>query len=164
MNAFHTVQGETFDANGDLIPPAGRPDLQFQPNSSLVTCKSGERVALRFANLGFRESAMTIAGIRMRVVGRDATPMTGRDGTDTSYETDTLNIGPGESYDVLFTAPDRVGSGAYDTYYLYNRSFARSNNLAAGGFGGQATEIHVYSPSGPTVFPKSQSYPNDWGN
>ena len=62
-------------------------------------------MALRFANLGFREAAMTITGLPMKVVGRDATPMLGRDGTDTSYTTDTLNIGPGESYDVLFTAP-----------------------------------------------------------
>ena len=28
---------------------------------------------------------------------------------------------------------------------LYNRSFLRTNNLAAGGFGGQATEIRVYA-------------------
>ena len=51
------------------------------------------------------------------------------------------------------------GPGAYDTYMLYNRSYTRSNNLAPGGFGGQATEIRVY-PAG-TV--RSQSYPNDWG-
>jgi FtsP/CotA-like multicopper oxidase with cupredoxin domain len=144
-------------ADGDLVAPAGHPDLQYQPQSSLVTCNAGERVALRFSNLGFRESAMTITGIRMRVVGRDATPMRGRGGTDTSYETDTINIGPGESYDVVFTAPPKTGSG-YDTYYLYNRSLTRSNNLAAGGFGGQATEIHVYAGGVP-----AQQYPNDWG-
>ena len=76
-----------------------------------MNCNAGDRVALRFANLGFREQAMTLSGIRMRVVGRDATPMRGRDGTDTSYETDTLNIGPGESYDVIFTAPTHQGRG-----------------------------------------------------
>ncbi len=119
----------------------------------------GERVALRFANLGFRESAMTLTGIQMRVVGRDATPMRGRDGTDSSYETDTLNIGPGESYDVIFTAPAHSGGTGPDRYYLYNRNFARSNNLAPGGFGGQATEIHVYPPNGLTP----QPYPNHWG-
>ena len=91
---------------------------------------------------------MTLAGIPMRVVGRDATPMRGRDGTDTSYSTNTINIGPGESYDVIFTRrPPKAGSGPYDTYMLYNRAFLRSNNLAPGGFGGQATEIRVY-PSG----------------
>ena len=36
--------------------------------------------------------------------------------------------------------------GAYDVYMLYNRNFLRSNNLAPGEFGGQATEIRVYAP------------------
>jgi FtsP/CotA-like multicopper oxidase with cupredoxin domain len=157
--------GDTFDTvPGDLIPPGGwgsdYEHLQYQPHSSLVNCNGGERVALRFSNLGFREQAMTMTGIQMRVVGRDATPMLGRDGTDTSYETNTINVGPGESYDVIFEAPDYVGPGDYDTYMLYNRNYTRSNNLEPdGGFGGQATEVRVYP--GNTVNP--QQYPNDWG-
>lgn len=101
---------------------------------------------------------MTLAGIRMRVVGRDATPMRGRDGTDTSYETETINIGPGESFDVVFTAPGHTGPG-YDTYMLYNRNYVRANNLAPGGFGGQATEVRVYAAGGVPA----QAYPNDLG-
>ena len=93
-----------------LIPPPGRPELQYQPHSSLVTCNAGEKVLLRFANLGFREAAMTLAGLTVKVVGRDATPMNGRDGTDTSYETDTLLMGAGESYDAIFTAPANHGT------------------------------------------------------
>ena len=89
----------------------GLEHLQYQPHSALITCNAGERVLLRFANLGFREAAMTLAGIKMRVVGRDATPMKGRDGTDTSYDTDTLLMGAGESYDVIFTAPAYQGPG-----------------------------------------------------
>ena len=144
------------DANGDLIAPAGRPDLQYQPLSALVTCNAGERVLLRFANLGFRESAMTLAGIKMRVIGKDATPMRGRDGTDTSYEASTVSFGAGESIDAIFTAPPRAGAG-YDTYVLYNRAYARSNNLGgAGGFGGQRTEVRVYAAG--TLPP--QSIPN----
>ena len=154
IDPFHPVR----DPGGDLIAPAGFPQLRYQPHSSLVNCNPGEKVAMRFSNLGFREAAMTLTGLRMRVVGRDATPMLGRDGTNTSYETDTLNIGPGESYDVIVTAPAYQGPGAYDTYMLYNRAFARSDNRAPGGFGGQATEIRVY-PGG--VAP--QAYPNDWG-
>jgi FtsP/CotA-like multicopper oxidase with cupredoxin domain len=146
------------DTDGDLIAPPGHPELKYQPHSSLVNCNAGDQVALRFANLGFREQAMTTAGIRMRVVGRDATPMRGRDGTDTSYETETLNIGPGESYDAIFTAPAHQGPGAFDTYMLYNRNYTRSNNLAPGGFGGQATEIRVYAGG-----VAEQAYPNDWG-
>ena len=161
VNPFDVAEGRTFDGDGNLIAPEGHPELQYQPISSLVTCATGERVALRFANLGFRESAMTITGIRMRVVGRDATPMVGRGGSDSSYETDTLNIGPGESYDVIFTAPAHSGGTGPDVYYLFNRSFARSNNLEPdGGFGGQTTEIHVYPTS---ARPTAQRFPNDWG-
>jgi hypothetical protein len=146
------------DFSGDLIAPAGHPELQYQPLSSLVTCQPGERVLLRFANLGFKESAMTLAGIKMRVVGRDATLMRGRDGTDTSYETDSIYVGAGESFDVLFTAPPHSGGPGYDTYILYNRRYSQEDNLA-GGFGGQRTEIRVY-PSGALA---SQQFPNDWG-
>ncbi|MCB9419940.1 MAG: multicopper oxidase domain-containing protein [Ardenticatenaceae bacterium] len=159
VDPFNSV----FDGSGDLIPVSGYEHLQYQPLSSLVTCMPGERVLLRFANLGFKESAMTLAGIPMRVVGRDATHMRGRDGTDTSYSTDTITIGAGESFDVIFEAPAfSGGSGSsgqgYDTYLLYNRAYTRSNNLASGGFGGQTTEVRVY-PSGLAA----QQFPNHWG-
>ncbi len=149
------------DANGDLVAPAGRPELRYQPMSAVVTCQPGERVALRFSNLGFRESSMTLAGIPMRVVGRDATLMRGRSGHDTSYMTDTILIGAGESFDVIFTAPAYSGgSGSsgqgYDAYALYNR---RLTNSGPGGLGGQRTEIRVY-PNGQLA---AQQYPNDWG-
>jgi FtsP/CotA-like multicopper oxidase with cupredoxin domain len=134
------------DANGDLMTNPGLERLQYQPHSALITCNAGERVLLRFANLGFREAAMTLAGIKMKVVGRDATPMKGRDGTDTSYLTDTLLMGAGESYDVVFTAPAYQGPGPYDTYVLYNRRYTQEDNLA-GGSGGQRTEVRVY-PAG----------------
>ncbi len=161
--SVHALAVET-DANGDLVPNPGYEHLQYQPHSSLITCQPGERVLLRFANLGFKESAITLAGIQMRVIGRDATLLRGRDGTPTSYETDTIAISAGESYDVVFTAPPfSGGSGSsglgYDSYLLYNRAYTRSNNLAAGGFGGQTTEVHVY-PSGAL---NAQQYPNDWG-
>jgi len=134
------------DDNGDLIPPVGHPELQYQPHSALVTCNEGERVLLRFANLGFREASMTLAGIPMKVVGRDATPMKGRDGTDTSYETDTLLMGAGESYDAIFTAPAYEGPGEYDTYVLYNRRYTQDDDTADG-TQGQRTEVRVY-PAG----------------
>jgi hypothetical protein len=159
LSTAHAIPVQV-DASGDLIAPVGRPELQYQPLSSLVTCNEEERVLLRFANLGFKEAAMTLAGIKMRVVGRDATIMRGRDGTDTSYETDTLSFGAGEAFDVIFTAPAHSGGTGPDKYVLYNRRYKMSNNLAdtGGGFGGQRTEVHVY-PAG-TVGP--QQYPNDW--
>jgi FtsP/CotA-like multicopper oxidase with cupredoxin domain len=144
------------DPGGNLVPPAGRDDLQFQPLSSLVECNEGDRVAMRFSNLGFKEAAMTLPGISMKVVGKDATPMLGRDGTDTSYSTNTLSLGAGESFDVIFTAPAHTGGTGPDTYLLYDRAYNRSNNLAPGGFGGRATEIRVHPAN--TLSP--QSIPN----
>jgi FtsP/CotA-like multicopper oxidase with cupredoxin domain len=145
----------------DLVAPAGRADLANQPMSSLVTCMPGERVLLRFANLGFKEAAMTLAGLKMNVVGRDATHMRGRDGTDTSYRTNIVSLGAGESFDAIFTAPPYSGGAGssgngYDAYVLYNRAYTHIDNL--GGGAGQRTEVRVY-PSG--VAP--QQYPNDWG-
>jgi FtsP/CotA-like multicopper oxidase with cupredoxin domain len=143
------------DVGGDLIAPPGRPELQYQPLSALVTCNAGDRVLLRFANLGFREAAMTLSGIKMKVVGKDATPMKGRDGTDSSYMASTVSFGAGESIDAIFTAPPHSGGTGYDTYMLYDRAYERTNSL---GGGGRRTEIRVY-PTG-TVGP--QAFPNDW--
>jgi FtsP/CotA-like multicopper oxidase with cupredoxin domain len=161
--AVETVNNPGGDDDGELVANPGYEHLQYQPHSSLVTCQPGERVLLRFANLGFKEAAMTLAGIQMRVIGRDATLMRGRDGTPTSYETDTILIGAGESFDVLFTAPAfSGGSGSsgqgYDSYVLYNRRLTQVSNLDGSGFGGQRTEVRVY-PGG--LAP--QQYPNDWG-
>ncbi len=159
IDPFNVVR----DGNFDLAAADGRPDLANQPYSSLVTCKAGERVLLRFANLGFKEAAMTMTGIKLRVVGRDATYMRGRSGADTSFETNTLSFGAGESFDAIFTAPAFSGgsgsSGAgYDTYVLYNRAYARAETLLAEGGGGQRTEVRVY-PATATAL--GQRYPND---
>jgi FtsP/CotA-like multicopper oxidase with cupredoxin domain len=143
------------DADGDLTTNAGYEHLKYQPMSSLINCNAGDDVLLRFSNLGFKEPAMTMAGITMRVVGRDATPMRGLDATgtvragagtaDTSYETDTISVGAGESFDVIFRAPAYVGPDPYDTYMLYNRDYTRDGNTSD--YGGQTTEVHVYPAS-----------------
>ncbi len=148
------------DAEGDLTATPGYEYLKYQPLSALVTCNAGDRVLLRFANLGFKESAMTLDGPRMRVVGKDATPMRGigpdnktRNGADTSYEASTVSFGAGESIDAIFVAPAFSGglgtSGqGYDVYLLYDRAYERTNNLAATGtglpYGGRQTEVRVY--------------------
>lgn len=161
----HSLPVQT-DATGELVAPTGHDHLQYQPMSALVTCLPGERVLLRFANLGFREAAMTLAGIKMRVVGKDATPMLGRGGADTSYEASTVSMGAGESIDAIFTAPAFSGGAGssgqgYDTYVIYDRAYERANNLAAEGalpYGGRRTEVRVY-PGGLSP----QDHPNDLG-
>jgi FtsP/CotA-like multicopper oxidase with cupredoxin domain len=137
-------------STGDLIPPPGRPDLQYQPFTSLVQVNAGERCLLRFVNLGYTQGAMTLTGVPMHVVGKDATPRRGldasglRSGPDTSYYTDTIYIGAGESYDAIFVAPPKTGSG-YDTYLLFNHAYNSLTRPGGSGLGGQMTEIHVFA-------------------
>lgn len=146
--------GGTDKKTGDLIAPAGHPELQYQPVSSLVQCNEGDRVLLRIINLGFEQQAMRLAGIKMKVVGKDATLLRGRDGTDLAFLTGTVPVGPGESTDAIFTAPpfdpDKAPQG-YNTYLFHSRNYQRMNNGGHGDYGGAMTEVRV--------FPASQKLP-----
>ena len=93
------------ESPAQILCTPGLDRLQYQPISSLVTANSGDRVLLRFVNLGYTQGAMTLDGIPMRVVGKDATLLRGRDGTDLTYMTDVVYFGAGESFDVIFIAP-----------------------------------------------------------
>lgn len=139
--------GGTDLTTGDLIAPEGHPELQYQPVSSLVECNEGDRVLFRIINLGFEHQTMRLDGIKMQVVGKDATLLRGRNGADLSYATTTVAVGPGESTDAIFVAPAHSGNGAYDTYLFYNRDYSRLNNGGHPGYGGQMTEVRVY-PAG----------------
>ena len=81
---------------------------------------------------------MTVLGLVLDVVGKDAT-LLANGSVKTSMQTETISIGPGESYDCLFTAPATPG-----TYVLYNRAYATSQNRDQQGIGGMRTEIRVH--------------------
>jgi FtsP/CotA-like multicopper oxidase with cupredoxin domain len=156
-----------FTLNGRVYPqtilPNNDASLPSQPLSSLIQCNPGDRVLLRLANLGYLQHAMQLPGIRLKVVGEDATLLRSTTGADLSYVTNTLYLGPGEARDVLFTAPafsatrpvtsDSVG--AYNAYRFANRSAARLSNDGAAGLGGMATEVRVYQ--GPPPLPAQTS-------
>ncbi len=147
--------GGTDPDTGELIPPAGRPELKYQPISSLVTCNAGDRVLLRFANLGYEEQSMKLTGLKMRIIGRDAMPLRSETGLDLSQLTNTVTVGPGESLDAIFVAPDVT---ELTKLLLYNRNYNRLSNGGHPGYGGQMTEVHIYPAD--TLGP--QSAPNDW--
>jgi FtsP/CotA-like multicopper oxidase with cupredoxin domain len=138
--------GGTDMNTGDLIPPPGRPDLQYQPISSLIRCNAGERVLLRLINLTFGQQALTLPGLKLRVVGKDATILLGRDGTDLSYSASTLYWGSGQTIDAIFTAPTASIPAGGRTFLLYNRNYDRLSNAGMPGPGGQMTHIQVFPP------------------
>lgn len=144
-----TLPGSGYDATG--APTGANARLQYQPNSSLITCNAGEKVLIRLASLGYQNHSMTVDGIDLTIVGKDAGLLKDKAGLQHYITTNTVELGPGESRDVIFTAPSRPG-----TYLLYDRSYADLNNAGGGGFGGQMTEIRV-SPAG-TLAP--QTVPN----
>jgi FtsP/CotA-like multicopper oxidase with cupredoxin domain len=146
------VYPDTLEAGSDLLanPFPDPAPLVYQPHSSVISAHPGQKVLLRFASLGYEEQSMTLAGIPLRVVGKDATLLRGRGGEDISYETNTISIGPGESFDAIFTAPAWSGSGTYDTYLLYNRNLDRLRNAdGVPGQGGQMTQVRIYDPDVP---------------
>ncbi|MDX6257352.1 MAG: hypothetical protein QOJ11_3686 [Frankiales bacterium] len=142
--SFYLMNGrgypDTLADNGNpLAATAGR--LQYQPISSLITCNTGERVLLRLSSLGYENHAMTVDNIDLTVVAKDASLLKGRDGTKNYLTTNTVDVGPGESRDVIFTAP------APGEYLLYDRKYSYLSNGGGAGYGGMMTKI-IVSPSG----------------
>jgi FtsP/CotA-like multicopper oxidase with cupredoxin domain len=145
-------------APAPALPPALQ-RLRYQPNSSLIQANAGERVLLRISNLGFEEHSLVLSGIPMRIVGRDAKPLGAKrpdygidgpaPGSRGSIETvtDRLDIGPGESRDVIFIAPPVSGGRQVYPFYDRNYTFAKTGSGEDGrdGIGGERTQVNVYS-------------------
>jgi FtsP/CotA-like multicopper oxidase with cupredoxin domain len=130
---------DTTAPNGNpLSTAAGR--LQYQPISSLIQCNAGERVLLRLSSLGYQNHAMTVDNIDLQIVAKDASLLKGRYGTTNYITTNTVDVGPGESRDVIFTAPNP------GTYLLYDRKYSYLENGGGPGYGGMMTKIVVGAP------------------
>ncbi len=131
----------------NVEPPSsdGAYSLRYNPISSVVAGKAGEKVLLRIANLGYQHHAMTLNGIPMRVIAKDASPLVDRN-RDITYETNTVEVGPGESSDVIVTMPTSItpGAGGYEAFRLYDRNYAYLDNGGDAGYGGQMTEVRVF--------------------
>jgi FtsP/CotA-like multicopper oxidase with cupredoxin domain len=121
----------------DTVKGNGDPSLPLQPYSSLIDVRAGERVLLRFVNLGYQQHSIQIPGITLKIIGQDAKIMRGLHGEDISCRKNTLYIGAGQTVDAIFIAP-HVG-----VYPLYNRNHYK-NTVAGKSFGGMATEVRVF--------------------
>lgn len=128
----------------DTVATTASDRLQFQPWPALIRANAGEKVLLRFINLGFQQHAMELLGAAMKVVGVDGMRPVGINGEDLSYYKNIIFIAPGQSYDVIFTAPQAPGMYPA-TLLLYNRSFTKNT---CGGMepGGMITEVQIFAP------------------
>ena len=127
------------DANGNLTSTDLR--LASQPISSLITCNAGDRVLLRMSNLGYQNHAMSVDNLDLQIVAKDASLLKGRDGISNYITTNTVDLGPGESRDIIFVAPNNPGE-----YFLYDRKYSYLQNGGGPGYGGMMTKILVAAP------------------
>jgi FtsP/CotA-like multicopper oxidase with cupredoxin domain len=130
--------------------------LSSQPLSSLVQAEVGDRVLIRFANLGFGNQTIVFPGLEVDVLGRDAryVPQSAQ-----RLATDSIQIGPGESRDVFFTA---TTAGIFP---FYNRDLARYTGNADHNddwVGGQRSEIRVYDKLAPQLKPNGWAGETAW--
>jgi Multicopper oxidase len=174
-----TIQPHIDPMDTGLAPELER--LRFQPNSSLIQAEEGEMVLVRFSNLGFEEQSLMLPGIPLARVGRDAKPQQagrpdygavwdptlGPGGVAIGYPTgvrgdittvsNRIDIGPGESREMLFKAPafnpirTEPNAPPRNVYPFFNRNdnYAKREAGATGdGTGGQQTMVHVYPKGG----------------
>jgi FtsP/CotA-like multicopper oxidase with cupredoxin domain len=97
------------------------------------------RALLRISNLSVTEfHYLATAGIPMTVIAHAGRILRDLAGNNEYYNTNSLEIGPGDNVDVIVDASN-VGPG---TYFLYTPSLDRLSNDAEN-FGGMMTEIQV---------------------
>lgn len=63
----------------------GGEQLPSQPYPALIRANEGEKVLLRFINLGYQQHSIQVLGIPLKVVGQDARQPRGLNGEDLSY-------------------------------------------------------------------------------
>ncbi len=157
--AFPDTIADSFDPMLDYEVGSDGARLKYQPQTARIDVEVHEKVLLRVAHLGSVRHTITVDGIPLHVVGADATPLRGEDGipavaatgtspavaavpgTDNTYFTNSIDIGPGESRDVIFDAP------AVGTYLVYDRNFMNMSNTGGSGYGGMLTHLVVH-PAG----------------
>jgi FtsP/CotA-like multicopper oxidase with cupredoxin domain len=110
-----------------------------QPISSVISVRQGQRLLLRLSNLDVtRFYTVAVLGIPMKVVGQDARLLRGSAGENLYYDTTSLTLGGGESFDAIIDATG-VPTGTY-FFYCTNLNYLSNDGED---FGGMMTEIVV---------------------
>jgi large repetitive protein len=110
-----------------------------QAVNTLITARQGQRILLRLANVSETDFyTVTVLGIPMTVVGKDARLLRGPDGKNLYYNTTSVTTGGGETMDlILDTANTQPG-----TYFLYSARLTQLSNDQED-YGGLMTHIVI---------------------
>jgi FtsP/CotA-like multicopper oxidase with cupredoxin domain len=122
-----------------LTPPADNGGKISQSVHSLIEATSGQKILLRISSLSTVDYyTLTVLGIPMKVVGKDARILRSSTGVNLAYMTNSVTLGGGETYDVILNTAG-VPPG---TYFLYAADLNSLNNDGQD-YGGMMTEIHI---------------------
>ena len=116
---FDSYQARYWLINGrgfpDSISDNGSPFLPDQPYGALARIHPYDPTlhpdpgAIRYLNVGTEEFPFHPHGQNGSVIGRDGSPLANAAGQDLSFEKFAINIGPGQTWDVLFKWLDAEG-------------------------------------------------------
>jgi FtsP/CotA-like multicopper oxidase with cupredoxin domain len=150
---------DTLAPNTDPLHPTGSDDprLRYQPLSSLIQANSGETILIRLSNLGYTEHSLEVPGLGLKLIGQDGKFLGAGRGNftdnvtidpsvasraDVTRKTYRVDVGPGESRELLFVAPTVTQKTVFP-FYDRNDNFAGND----GQVGSMRTEVHVYPPN-----------------
>ena len=126
--------------NTAVLPaPAENGGKPSQKINSKITATSGQKILLRISSLSTVDFyTLSVLGIPMKVVGKDARLLRSATGTNLSYMTSSVTLGGGQAYDIIL---DTAGIPA-GTYFLYTTDLNNLSNHDED-FGGMMTEIEL---------------------
>jgi FtsP/CotA-like multicopper oxidase with cupredoxin domain len=109
-----------------------------QKLNSIITAQQGQRILLRISSLSTVHLSTLTSTIPIKVVGKDARLLRGTGGQNLYYDTNSVNLGGGQSVDAIIDTQN-VAPG---TYFLYSRNLRDLVNNQED-FGGMMTEITI---------------------
>ena len=139
-------------AAGALSTPSadGAPHFS-QPLPTIINVPAGGKALLRISDLDVSEfQTLASLGIPMHVIGYNARLLRDLGGGDTSYYTNSITLGGGESVDVILDASDKTVYSAGQVFYLYTPNLDHLSNDAEN-FGGLMTEVHICNAVDPNT-------------
>jgi FtsP/CotA-like multicopper oxidase with cupredoxin domain len=143
LDRYHMINGRGYPDTVDTAKKGDLPENNgafSQPEHALISAAPGKIVLLRISNVNITSASTLMSpSLPMRVVGLDAKELA-QGTTKLHYTTNSLNLGGGQSADVLITIPATATSGS--RYFLYTANLNFLSNDAQD-LGGIMTEIVV---------------------
>jgi FtsP/CotA-like multicopper oxidase with cupredoxin domain len=139
FDTYPLLNGRSYPDTIKTNPIVNSLDMPVQRVSSLITAKKGQRILLRVSNVSETEfDTLTVLGIPMTVVGKDARLLRGPDGKNLFYRTTSVTLGGGETTDVILDTSNTQPS----TYFLYTARLTQLSNDQED-YGGMMTHICI---------------------